>query len=361
MSRLYNFGAGPAMLPLEVMQQIQSDLPDWQGVGCSEMEVSHHSPEFYALAAKVEQDLRELLNVPANYKILFLSGGGRSQFAMVPLNLLSDRNTANYLETGVWSKLALVEASRYCSVNLVASSAEQNYLTIPAPSTWVVDEKSAYFYYVDNETVNGTEFPEAPKVNKDLPLVSDMSSNLLSREFDFAPFGLVFACAQKNIGIAGLTVVIVREDLLGREMPITPTMFNYKVHADNKSLYNTPPTFPWYVTGLVLEWVKRQGGVKAMEKLNARKSEKLYTYIDGSGFYNCPVDTHYRSRMNVVFKLADEQLDTEFLAAAKAAGIIGIKGHKLVGGMRASLYNAVPEAAVDALIAMMQDFAQRYN
>lgn len=359
MSRFYNFGAGPAMLPLEVIQQIQNDLPDWQGLGCSEMEISHHSQEFYALAAKVEQDLRELLAVPDNFRILFLSGGGRSQFAMVPLNLLSDRNTANYLETGVWSKLALIEASRYCSVNLVASSAEQNYLTIPPASSWVVDEKSAYFYYVDNETVNGTEFPSPPKVNRDLPLVSDMSSNLLSREIDFTPFGLVFACAQKNIGIAGLTVVIVREDLLGREMPITPTMFNYKIHADAKSLYNTPPTFPWYVTGLVLEWVKRQGGVKAMEGLNRRKSAKLYKYIDGSGFYSCPVDPAYRSRMNVVFRLADEQLNTEFLAAAKAAGIIGLKGHSLVGGMRASLYNAVPEAAVDALITLMQDFAKK--
>lgn len=361
MPRFYNFSAGPAMLPDEVIAQIKAEIDDWQGTGCSEMEVSHHSPEFYALAEKVEQNLRELLAIPENYKVLFLPGGGRSQFSMVPLNLLSDRNTANYLETGVWSKLALIEASRYCSVNLVASSAAENYLTIPDVSKWVIDEKSAYFYYVDNETVNGTEFPFVPKVGKDMPLVSDMSSNLLSREFDVSKFALVFASAQKNAGIAGITIVIVREDLLGREMPITPTMFNYKVHAEAKSIYNTPPTFSWYVTGLMLEWVKRQGGVKAMEAINARKAEKLYRCIDSSTFYSNDVDHHYRSRMNVVFKLADDQLNDPFLTAAKAAGIIGIKGHKVVGGMRASLYNAISETAVDALIAFMQDFARRYG
>lgn len=358
MSRVYNFSAGPATLPLEVLQQVQDELFDWQGTGVSEMEISHHSAQFLQVMDTSEADLRELLTIPDNYKVLFLQGGGRSQFSMVPMNLLWDRTTANYLETGTWSKLAITEASRYCDVNIMASSVEQKYTTIPEQSAWKIDNKAAYLYYVDNETVDGNEFDTIPK-GIDMPLVCDMSSNFLSREFDITRFGLVFAAAQKNVGIAGVTIVVVREDLLGGSLPITPTMFNYKVQADAHSLYNTAPTFSWYVTGLVLQWLKRQGGIAAIEKINRRKADKLYQAIDNSGFYVNSVDKRYRSRMNVVFRSPNENLDQQFITESKAAGLSGLKGHKITGGMRASIYNAMPEAGVDALIDFMQDFQKQ--
>jgi phosphoserine aminotransferase len=358
MPRVYNFNPGPATLPEEVLKQAQAELLDWQGQGLSVLEISHHDPVFLKMVETAEADFRELLAIPANYKVLFLQGGARSQFSMVPLNLLNGKTSADYLDSGIWSKMALTEASRYCNVNIVASGAAQNYTTIPEESSWHCDPNSAYFHYADNETVNGLEFREIPKT-PEVPLVADMSSNILSRTIDISRFGLIYASAQKNAGPAGLTLVIVREDLLGAAMPITPTMFNYKVHADAHSIYNTPPTFIWYMIGLMFKWLKQQGGVSAIEKINQRKSEKLYKFVDGNDFYNNPIDKRYRSRMNVVFRLADENLNALFLQEANAAGLAGLKGHKLVGGMRASIYNPMPEAGIDALIAFMQDFAKR--
>ncbi len=302
-----------------------------------------------------------MLAIPSSYKVLFLQGGARSQFAMVPLNLLRGKKTADYLDIGVWSKMALTEASRYCDVNVVASSAAQNYTTIPKQDTWQCNPEAAYFHYVDNETVNGVEFPQTPVLAENIPLVSDMSSNILSRVFDISRFGLVYAGAQKNMGPAGVTLVIVREDMLGDALPFTPTMFNYKVHTDAKSLYNTPPIFPWYIVGLVLQWLKKQGGIAAIEKINQRKAKKLYEFIDGSDFYTNSINPLYRSRMNVVFRLNDESRNNQFLDAAKAAGLTGLKGHSAVGGMRASIYNAMPEKGVDTLIGFMQDFQQRQS
>ncbi len=358
MPRAYNFSPGPAMLPEEVLQQVQAELLDWQGLGLSVMEISHHSPQFKHLVQTAEQDFRELLNIPPNYKVLFLQGGGRSQFAMVPLNLLGAKKTADYIDIGIWSNMAAKEAARYAAVNIVASSAESNYRTIPPQSSWQCQSDAAYFHYVDNETVNGVEFPVQPNVQH-APLVADMSSNILSRTIDVAAHGVIYAAAQKNAGPAGITLVIVREDLLDQALPITPTMFNYTVHAKANSLYNTPPTFAWYVTALVFQWLKRQGGIAAMETINARKAKKLYALIDSSELYQNTVDANYRSRMNVVFTLADETLNERFLQEADNAGLVGLKGHSFVGGMRASLYNAMPEAGVDVLIDFMREFERR--
>jgi phosphoserine aminotransferase len=358
MTRVYNFSPGPATLPEEVLQQVQAELLDWQGLGLSVMEISHHSPQFKQLVQTSEQDFRELLNIPSNYKVLFLQGGGRSQFAMVPLNLLCGKKTADYLDIGIWSNMAAKEAARYAEVNIVASSAADNYRTIPPQSSWQCQSDAAYFHYVDNETVNGVEFPARPDIQH-APLVSDMSSNILSRPIDVAAYGLIYAAAQKNAGPAGITLVIVREDLLDQALPITPTMFNYTAHAKANSLYNTPPTFAWYVTSLVFQWLKRQGGIPAIEKINTRKAKKLYALIDRSHFYQNMVDPQYRSRMNVVFKLADETLNERFLQESTEAGLVGLKGHSFVGGMRASLYNAMPESGVDVLIDFMADFERR--
>jgi phosphoserine aminotransferase len=358
MTRVYNFSPGPATLPETVLQQVKAELLDWQGLGMSVMEISHHSAEFKQLVQTAEQDLRELLNIPSQYKVLFLQGGGRSQFAMVPLNLLGGKNTADYIDTGIWSNMALKEASRFGEVNIVASSAGDNYRTIPPQATWQSNPDAAYFHYVDNETVNGVEFPATPRINY-APLVADMSSNILSRVIDVNDFGLIYAAAQKNMGPAGITLVIVREDLLGDALPSTPSMFNYTLHANANSLYNTPPTFAWYVTALMFQWLKKQGGVASIAATNARKAKKLYDLIDSSDFYQNTVDPQYRSRMNVVFKLANESLNESFLQAAKAVGIAGLKGHSQVGGMRASIYNAMPEAGVDALVEFMRDFEKR--
>lgn len=357
MTRVYNFSPGPAALPEEVLQQIKEELLNWHGLGLSVMEISHHSEAFKALAETSEEDLRELLNIPPQYKTLFLQGGGRSQFAMVPLNLLGDKKTADYLETGIWSKMAIAEASRYGHVNVVAPTTE-NYRTIPEQSLWQCDPNAAYFHYADNETVNGVEFPEQPSI-KHAPLVADMSSSILSRTIDVSAFGLIYAAAQKNAGPAGVTLVIIHEDLLNKALPITPSMFNYTLHAQANSFYNTPPTFSWYVTSLMFQWLKKQGGVAAIEKINARKAKKLYDLIDSHDFYINDVDPKYRSRMNVVFRLLDENLDTRFLEEATAAGLWGLKGHSFVGGMRASIYNAMPESGVDALVEFMKDFARR--
>ena len=355
MARVFNFCPGPAALPEPVLKQAQEELLDYQGRGLSVMEMSHRSAEVVAIAEAAEQDLRDLLSIPDNYKVLFLQGGASSQFSMIPLNLLGDKTSADYINTGQWSKKAIAEAKRYCDVNVVASSQDVNFTTVPAFDTWNLDSNAAYFHYTPNETIGGVEFDFIPDTGA-VPLVADLSSTILSRPVEIEKFGLIYAGAQKNIGPAGITVVIVREDLLGNAKPFTPAMFDYKTHADNDSMYNTPPTYGLYLSGLVFKWLKELGGVDAIYELNKRKAEKLYAAIDGSEFYANPVEKRYRSLMNVPFTLANADLDKAFLAKADAAGLLNLKGHRSVGGMRASIYNAVPEAAVDALIAFMAEF-----
>lgn len=360
MSRVFNFAAGPAMLPEAVLLQAREELLDWHGIGMSIMEVSHRGEQFKLVAEESERNLRDLLHIPDNYQILFLQGGGRLQFSMVPLNLLNGMKNAAYVDTGVWSQYAIEEAKQYGEVQIVATGKSTNYTAIPEFDTWQLPKKTAYLYYTDNETVNGIEFPYIPET--DLLLVNDMSSNLLSRPFDVSRFGLIFACAQKNISLAGLTIVIVREDLLRCEpLSNTPNILRYAVHAKDKSLWNTPPTFAWYMAGLTFQWLKAKGGVEAMARINQRKAEKLYRFIDASDFYQNPVELPYRSRMNVLFSLAAKEVDKTFLAAAEKEGLTNLKGHRLVGGMRASIYNAMPEAGIDALITFMQAFEKRYG
>lgn len=355
MSEIYNFSAGPAVLPGAVLKQARDELLDWHGSGMSVMEMSHRGKEYLSIAEQAEADLRELLSVPDDYRVLFLQGGATSQFAMVPMNLLRGRQQADYVNTGAWSKKAIAEARRYCEVNVVASSEDSNCTTIPAFDSWRLNSDAAYLHYTPNETIGGVEFHWVPETG-DVPLVVDMSSTLLSRPIDVSRFGVIYAGAQKNIGPAGLTVVIVRDDLLGETLAGTPSMFDYKQHADNGSMLNTPPTYAWYIAGLVFKWLKQQGGVVSMAEINLRKSQRLYAAIDRSEFYTSPVDVDCRSWMNVPFTLADAGLDSEFLSQAKSAGLLSLKGHRSVGGMRASIYNAMPEAGVDALIDFMAGF-----
>lgn len=357
MSRAYNFCAGPAALPEAVLQTAQAEMLDYQGRGLSVMEMSHRSDEVVAIAEKAEQDLRDLLAIPANYKVLFLQGGASSQFAMVPMNLTADSQAVDYVNTGQWSTKAIKEAQRFCNVNVVATSEADNFTSVPAFDSWQLSSGAAYLHYCPNETIGGVAFDFIPEV--EVPLVADFSSSILSEPLDVSRFGLIYAGAQKNIGPAGIAVVIVREDLLGRAIPATPTMYDYKIHADNGSMYNTPPTYAWYLSGLVFDWLKQQGGLEAMARLNRAKAEKLYHYIDESGFYANPVAVPNRSIMNVPFTLADSKLEKEFLRGAEANRLLNLKGHRTVGGMRASIYNAVPMAAVDALIEFMKDFVQR--
>ena len=358
MSRIYNFSAGPAMLPEEVLQQAREEMLEWQGSGMAVMEMSHRGKEFMGIAAQAEADLRELLAVPANYKVLFLQGGASSQFAMVPLNLLNGKAGADYINTGMWSKKAIAEGKRYCNVNVAASSEGSKFTSIPPQAEWQLTADAAYLHYTPNETIGGVEFHWVPETG-DVPLVADMSSTLLSRPIDVSKFGVIYAGAQKNIGPAGLTLAIVRDDLLGNAHSNTPSMFDYKIHADADSMYNTPPTYAWYLAGLVFQFVKRKGGLKAMAEINKRKADKLYAAIDDSGFYRNPVEKNSRSWMNVPFTLADADLDKTFLAEASQAGLKTLGGHRSVGGMRASIYNAMPEAGVDALVEFMKDFAKR--
>lgn len=360
MSRPVNFSAGPAALPEAVLERARAETLDWRGSGMSVMEMSHRSKEFMSIASQAEADLRELLNIPDVYKVLFLQGGATSQFAMVPLNLLGGKNQADYLNTGMWSKKAIAEAKRYCQVNIAASSEQARFTTIPSPDTWQCNPQAAYLHYTPNETIGGVEFHHIPQV-EDVPLVADMSSTILSRPLEISKFALIYAGAQKNIGPAGLTVVIVREDLLGEALPSTPTMFDYKIHADSGSMYNTPPTYAWYLAGLVFQWLKEQGGLEAMGKRNQHKAEMLYAAIDQSGFYKNPVDPACRSWMNVPFILPDEGLNKPFLEEARAAGLVNLSGHRSVGGMRASIYNAIPEQGVRRLIEFMNDFAKRHG
>ena len=356
---IYNFSAGPAVLPKAVLLQAQAEMLDWHGSGMSVMEMSHRGKEFMGIAAQAEADLRELMGIPANYKVLFLQGGAHLQFSMIPLNLLRGKTTADYLNTGAWSKKAIGEAKKFCEVNVVASTADNNFTSVPAFDTWKYNKDAAYLHYTPNETIGGVEFNWIPDCG-DVPLVADMSSNILSREIDVSKFALIYAGAQKNIGPAGLTLVIVREDLLGNVVAGTPTMLDYKVHADNDSMYNTPPTYAMYIAGLVFQWLKKNGGIAAMEANNIAKAKLLYAAIDASnGFYTCPVAVSDRSRMNVPFTLKDAALDGAFVKQAEAAGLLQLKGHRSVGGMRASIYNAMPLEGVAALVAFMQQFAQQ--
>lgn len=357
MKQVYNFCAGPAMLPAEVMVKAQQEFVDWQGHGMSVMEFSHRDKHFIAVAEQAEQDLRDLMEIPDNYKVLFCHGGGRGQFAAVPLNLIGLTGQADYLVTGQWSKAAVSEAQKYGDVNLVASASSVDGLSAIAPvSQWQCSEDAAYFHYCPNETVDGIEMFDEPDVN--VPLVADMSSTILSRPIDVSKYGVIYAGAQKNIGPSGLSVVIVRDDLIGKALPQTPSIFDYQRQADNGSMFNTPPTYAWYLAAEVFKWLKAQGGVAAMEKRNIEKSSLLYDFIDSHPFYSNSVLPANRSRMNVTFALADESLNSDFLAAAEARGLMALKGHRSVGGMRASIYNAMPLAGVQALIAFMDEFAR---
>jgi phosphoserine aminotransferase len=357
MSRCYNFCAGPASLPEAVLETARDDMLDWHGKGLSLMEMSHRSPEVVGVAQHAEQTLRELLAIPDDYAVLFLQGGASTQFAAVPLNLMGNNNRADYVNTGQWSKKAIAEAKRYGEVNVVASSEASNFSSIPPQGSWKLGADAAYLHYTPNETIGGVEFFWTPRV--DVPLVVDMSSTILSRPINVADFGVIYAGAQKNIGPAGLTLVIVRRDLLGQADERCPTMLNWQVAADNDSMYNTPPTFALYLADLVFTWLQQLGGLPAMEQINRRKAEKLYSAIDNSSFYANPVEVASRSLMNIPFTLANADLDKQFLSESEAAGLLNLKGHRSVGGMRASVYNAVSEEAVDALIAFMQDFERR--
>ena len=355
MSRVYNFSAGPAAVPVEVLKKAQKEMLEWNGSGMSVMEMSHRGKDFISIAEKAEADVRELMNVPTNYKVLFLQGGATTQFSMVPMNLLRGKDKTCYVNTGAWSKKAIKEAKIHSNVQISASSEEANFTSIPALESWDIDQSAAYLHYTSNETIGGVEFQSIPDVG-DLDLVADMSSNILSREFDVSKFGVIYAGGQKNMGPSGIALTIVREDLIGNVQAGSPSMMDYKNHADADSMFNTPATYSWYLMGLVFEWIKEQGGVSAIEARNIRKAEKLYAAIDGSDFYANPVELASRSRMNIPFTLANAELDALFLSEAKSAGLVTLKGHRSVGGMRASIYNAMPEEGVDALISMMAEF-----
>jgi len=357
MTRKFNFCAGPASLPEPVLLKAKEEMLDWHGAGLSIMEMSHRSKEFISVAQEAEKDLRELLAIPANYKVLFVQGGASTQFAAIPLNLTGKNRKVDYVNTGQWSKKAISEAKRFADVNVVASSESTNFATIPAFESWKLNKDAAYLHYTPNETIGGLEFHWTPKVN--VPLVVDMSSTILSRPIDVSQYGVIYAGAQKNIGPAGLTLVIVSDDLLNQERAENPTMLSWKVAAENESMYNTPPTFGLYLAGLVFKWLKEQGGLKGMGEINQRKAKKLYDYIDQSGFYANPVEKQSRSWMNIPFTVKSESLEKPFLAEADKAGLLNLAGHRSVGGMRASIYNAVTEEAIDALISFMKDFARR--
>ncbi|MCK6369719.1 MAG: 3-phosphoserine/phosphohydroxythreonine transaminase [Gammaproteobacteria bacterium] len=360
MGRIYNFSAGPATLPVEVLEQARDEMLDWNGRGSSVMEVSHRSKAFIKVAEQAESDLRELMAVPDDYAVLFLQGGATQQFALIPMNLSTPEQGVDYLVTGQWSKKATAEARTLRRVHIVADGASLNFADVPSRSSWDLSPDAAYVHYCPNETIGGLEFHDVPDVGA-VPLVADMSSTILSRPVDVRKFGLIYAGAQKNIGPAGLVVMIVRRDLLERVQTTVPNILRFASHAKEGSMLNTPPTFSWYVAGLVFAWLKRQGGLGRIGEVNKRKAEKLYRAIDESGYYRNPVAPAYRSWMNVPFTLPDAGLDAAFLAEAAEAGLAELKGHRSVGGMRASIYNAMPEAGVDSLISFMADFARRHG
>ena len=353
--RVFNFSAGPAVLPLSVLEEIQRDMLALPAAGMSILEISHRSGPFEAILAQAEADIRALGNIPSTYKVLFLQGGASMQFSMVPMNLLTPGATADYIDSGSWADKAIKEAKKVGTVNVAATTKGDNYSRVPLQSELTLTPGAAYVHMTSNNTIEGTEFKTLPDVG-DVPLVNDTSSDMYSRPIDVAKHALIYSGAQKNRGPAGVTVVIVREDMLARSQKAMPTMLNYAVHAENGSMYNTPPVFAVYATGLVMKWLLAQGGLAAIEKLNTRKADKLYTEIDRTGFYRGTARQDCRSLMNVTFRLATEDLEKQFVKSATAAGLDGLKGHRSVGGMRASIYNAFPEDGVDALVAFMREF-----
>ena len=358
--RVFNFSAGPAVLPEEVLRQAAAEMLDWNGSGMSVMEMSHRGKEFIAIADEAEALLRELMAIPSNYKVLFLQGGATLQFAMVPMNLLRGKKSADYVNTGEWSKKAIKEAQAFCAVNVAASSEDSKFTCVPERATWKLDPGAAYVHVCTNETIGGVEFHWVPDTGA-VPLVADMSSHILSRPIDVAKYGLIYAGAQKNIGPAGLTIVIVRDDLLGHAPKGTPGMLDYKVHADAQSMSNTPPTYAIYIAGLVFKWLKKQGGLAGIERRNVEKASLLYDYIGDSTVFRSPVRAADRSRMNIPFTLRDDKLDAEFLKGAEERGMLQLKGHRSVGGMRASIYNAMPVEGVHRLVAYMKEFEARHG
>ena len=356
--RVFNFAAGPATLPLQVLEQARDEMTDWLGSGMSVMEVSHRSKAFVAVAQAAEADLRELMGIPSNYKVLFLQGGASGQFSAIPMNLATAESVADYVNTGQWSKKAISEAKRYCKVNVAADEAPSNYSTVPQQGALKLTPGAAYVHYTPNETIGGVEFGYVPET-QGAPLVADMSSTILSRPIDVSRVGLIYAGAQKNIGPSGICVVIVREDLCGKARPGTPAIWDYEAMAKEGSMLNTPPTFGSYVAGLVFQWLKREGGIAAVGERNRLKAEKLYRAIDESGYYQNPVARDGRSWMNVPFTIPNPALEKTFLAEAASAGLANLEGHRSVGGMRASIYNAMSIEGVDALIAFMADFQRR--
>ena len=358
MGRVYNFSAGPAVLPEPVLQQVKEEMLDYQGAGMSVMEMSHRGKVFTEIIEKAETDLRELMAIPSNYKVLFLQGGASSQFSMVPLNLFRKSRKADYVNTGSWSKKAIAEAKRYGEVRVIATSEDKNFSYIPKVTPDMFDQEADFAHLTTNNTIFGTRFPEIPDTGK-VPLCVDMSSNILSQVYDVSKFGIIYGGAQKNIGPAGLTVVIIREDLIGHALDITPKMLNYQTHSDTGSLFNTPPTFAVYVAGLVFEWIKNNGGLSAMEQLNRKKAELLYNYLDNSKLFNSTVEPTYRSIMNVPFVLPNDEMNQQFITEAEKEGLKTLKGHRSVGGMRASIYNAMPMDGVKKLIDFMKDFETR--
>jgi len=354
MAQIYNFSAGPAVLPKAVLQRAQAEMLDWHGSGMSVMEMSHRGKEFTSILAKTEADLRTLLGIPQNYKVLFLQGGAIAENAVIPMNLLNG-GEADYVVTGSWSKRSVEDANAYGKINVVASSEAENFTHVPAFDSWKLNKNARYLHICTNETINGVEFDGLPDAGN-VPIVADMSSHILSRPIDVSQYGVIYGGAQKNIGPAGLCIVIVREDLLGKASPLTPAVFNWKTQAENQSMINTPPTYGIYIAGLVFEWLLEQGGVAAIEKVNIAKANLLYDYIDSTDFYLNNVAISNRSRMNIPFFLKDESLNDAFLKGAEANGLLQLKGHRMVGGMRASIYNAMPIEGVQALVSYMKAF-----
>lgn len=369
---VYNFSAGPAVLPKEVLQQAADEMLDWHGSGMSVMEMSHRGKEYMSIIEAALADVRALMNIPSNYKVLFLQGGAIAENAIIPMNLAALRSpagkhevgVADYINTGSWSTKSIKEAGRYCTVNVAASSADRKFASIPARADWKLSRNAAYVHICSNETIDGVEYQYTPEVAADTdgaPLVADMSSHILSREVDVSKYGVIYGGAQKNIGPAGVTIVIVREDLLGHALPFCPSAFDWKIVADNDSMYNTPPTYAIYIAGLVFQWIKRQGGVAALEARNIAKARLLYGYLDSTDFYSNRIAADCRSRMNVPFFLRDDALNDTFLAGAKERGLLQLKGHKSVGGMRASIYNAMPIEGVQALVDYLKDFEKQHG
>ncbi|MBF7072863.1 3-phosphoserine/phosphohydroxythreonine transaminase [Glaciecola sp. MH2013] len=361
MQNIYNFSAGPAMLPQEVMQQAQEEFTDWQNHGTSVMEVSHRGKPFIEVAEQAEADLRELLGISCNYTVLFMHGGGRGQFSAVPLNISKPNGLSEHLVTGQWSVSAEAEAQKYMKTHIVATQCIiDGKTTVPTQKDWKISENADYFHYCSNETVDGIEIDWVPKSESgNVPIVADMSSNILSKPINIDDFGIIYAGAQKNIGPSGLSVVVVRNDLIGLARQETPSILNYELQAKSGSMYNTPPTFSWYLAGLVFKWLKQQGGLASIAKVNQEKSELLYKQIDKTGFYQNSVANEYRSKMNVTFQLNNDALNAEFLKQAEQSGLVALKGHRAVGGMRASIYNAMPIEGVKALVSFMQEFERK--